>query len=93
MHGIDGVLAYPSDGITLARMESTMEYLQRKLKEAGADEWESIAKNVAKELGGPKPKVTFHTLRKIYYGERPNLGTAKADALRAYFQKREKARA
>lgn len=74
----------------MALMESTMEYLQRKLKEAGPDEWESIAAKVAKD---GDVKVTFHTLRKIYYGERPNLGTAKADALRAYFQKREKARA
>jgi hypothetical protein len=74
-------------------METTMEYLQRKLSEVGPDQWERIAETVSKGLDD-KRKVTRHTLRKIYYGERPNLGTAKADALKAYFQKREaKARA
>jgi hypothetical protein len=68
-----------------------MDYLRRKLGEAGADGWGAIAEKVSRDLD-PKYRVTFHTLRKIYYGERPNLGTAKSDALRSYFQKREKAR-
>lgn len=72
-------------------MESTIEYLQRKLKEAGPGSWEDIAKAVSNDLEDPY-KVTFHTLRKIAYGERPNLGTIKGDALCSYFHKREKVR-
>lgn len=71
-------------------MKSTIEYLQRKLKEVGSEEWGSIAEKVSKQLDA-KHQVTFHSLRKIAYGERPNLGTIKSDALRAYFLKREKA--
>jgi hypothetical protein len=73
-------------------MESTIEYLQRKLKEAGPGEWPVIAEKVSRELETGH-KVTFHTLRKIAYGERPNLGSIKGDALRSYFHKRDKARA
>lgn len=76
----------------MAAMESTIEYLQRKLKEAGSGEWGSIAERVSKDLD-EKHQITFHTLRKIAYGERPNLGTIKSDALRAFFLRRERARA
>jgi hypothetical protein len=73
-------------------VETTIEYLQRKLSEAGPDAWEAIAESVNKGLD-ERYRITRNTLRKIYYGERPNLGSAKADALRAYFQTRRKARA
>lgn len=73
-------------------METTIEYLQRKLSEAGPDSWEGIAETVNKGLE-ERYRITRHTLRKIYYGERPNLGSAKADALRAYFHKRERVKA
>lgn len=89
MHGIT---RHPIDGITLAPVESTIEYLQRKLSEAGPDAWDGIAESVNQSLD-ERYRITRHTLRKIYYGERPNLGSAKADALRAYFQKPQKARA
>jgi hypothetical protein len=72
-------------------VETTIEYLQRKLSEVGPDAWESIAEAVSNGID-QRYKITRHTLRKIYYGERPNLGSAKADALRAYFQTREKGR-
>lgn len=68
-------------------MESTIEYLRRKLGEVGPGEWDRIAREVTKKA--PEANLTKHTLRKIFYGERPNLGTMKADALRAYFQRRE----
>jgi hypothetical protein len=71
-------------------MESTIEYLQRKLKEAGPSTWPAIASVVNKGLE-ERYRVSRHTLRKIAYGDRPNLGSVKGDALRAYFQKREKA--
>lgn len=87
-----GIAEYPTCGIRLAGVESTIEYLQRKLKEAGPSSWDGIADTVNKALDD-RHRVTFHTLRKIAYGERPNLGSIKGDALRAYFQKREKARA
>jgi hypothetical protein len=73
-------------------MESTIEYLKRKLKEAGPGEWDRIADKVSAGLD-ERHKVTRITLRKIAYGERENLGSVKGDALRAFFQKREKARA
>jgi len=75
-------------GITLWVMESTTEYLQRKLKEAGPSSWEDIARKVNKGLD-PKYHISRHTLRKIAYGDRPNLGSLKGDAIRAYFQRNE----
>jgi len=73
-------------------VETTIEYLQRKLSEAGPDSWDGIAESANSLLDERYRRITRNTLRKIYYGERPNLGSATADALRAYFQKREKAR-
>ena len=69
-------------------MESTIDYLRRKLKEAGPGAWEDIARTVNEGLDEAH-HVTFHTLRKIAYGERPNLGMVKGDALKGYFVSRE----
>lgn len=66
-------------------MESIIDYLQRKLKEAGPTRWEAIAATVSDGLPeGVKP-LSYHSLRKIAYGERPNLGTMKGEALRDFF--------
>jgi hypothetical protein len=67
-------------------MESIIDYLQRKLKDAGPTRWEAIASVVSDSLPeGVKQPLSFHSLRKIAYGERPNLGTLKGEALRDFF--------
>lgn len=53
-----------------------MDYLKRKLREAGSARWESLAV----DAGVPKTLP-----RKIVYGQRENLGVAKAQALADYF--------
>lgn len=61
-------------------MESVIEYLQRKLKEAGASSWASIVEQtgVAKSLP-----------RKIAYGDRKNPGLAKVQPLVDYFKSQD----
>ena len=58
-------------------MESVIEYLQRKLKEAGASSWPAIveATGVSKWLP-----------RKLAYGDRKNPGLAKVQPLVDYFK-------
>jgi hypothetical protein len=57
-------------------METVIEYLRRKLKEAGADSWPAIveATGVAKTLP-----------RKIAYGDRENPGVVTVQPLVDYF--------
>ena len=69
-------------------MESTIEYLQLELKAAGPSAWEGIAAEISKQTGR---RVTFHSLRQIAYGQRPNLGSVKRDALTAYFKRKAEA--
>lgn len=57
-------------------MESIMEYLKRKLGEAGSARWGAIAD----QAGVPKTLP-----RKIFYGDRENLGLAKTQRLLDYF--------
>lgn len=66
-------------------MESIIDFLQRKLKDAGPSRWEAIAAIVSECLPADMKPLSFHSLRKIAYGERPNLGTIKGEALRDYF--------
>jgi hypothetical protein len=58
-------------------MESILDYLQRKLKDAGASRWEAIAReaNVAKSLP-----------RKLAYSDRENPGVQTVQPLLDYFQ-------
>lgn len=62
-HGIGGKLVCPNAGITLLAVESIIDYLKRKLREAGPARWELIADEagVAKTLP-----------RKIAYDDRDN---------------------
>jgi hypothetical protein len=64
-------------------MESIIDFLKRKLKDAGPSRWEAIAAEL-NEHEEDRP-ITFHTLRKIAYGERDNLGSVKAERVRDYF--------
>lgn len=61
-------------------MESTLDFLKRKLKEAGADRWHAIADEagVAKSLP-----------RKLAYGDRPNPGIQTVQPLVDFFHEIE----
>lgn len=60
-------------------METIADFLRRRLKGATAARWQAIADELGEGL-------TFHSLRKIAYGERENLGLKAAQALIDYFQ-------
>lgn len=63
-------------------MES-IEYLQSELKAAGPGAWDAIAKQISRSTGR---RVTYHSLRQIAYGQRPNLGSVIRDALTEHFK-------
>jgi hypothetical protein len=76
-------------------METIEDTLKRRLKGAGIAKWESIADAVNAKLE-KEDRVTFNSLRKIAYGERPNLGLKVAQALLDFFaeqDRREQAKA
>ena len=68
-------------GLISAPMESIIEYLKRKFKEAGPGRWEAIAgeAGVAKTLP-----------RKIAYDDRDNPGVQTVQPLIDYFQSIER---
>ena len=63
-------------------MEPILDYLKRKLIEAGSQQWEAIAAEcgIAKTLP-----------RKIAYGDRENPGVQTVQPLVAYFQAQDQA--
>jgi hypothetical protein len=65
-------------------MENVLDYLKRKLREAGPSSWDAIATEcgIAKTLP-----------RKIAYGDRDNPGVQTVQPLLSYFKQREKAQA
>ncbi len=62
-------------------MEPIIEYLKRKLKEAGPARWESIAEAA---------KVAKTLPRKIAYADRENPGVNTVQPLLDYFQRVER---
>ena len=66
-------------------MEQIIDYLKRSITSAGPRRWAAIAEDVSKEWP-PEKKLSFHSLRKIAYGERDNLGLKVGQALLDYFQ-------
>lgn len=76
MLGIASCFLYPNDGTTLRGMESIIDFLKRRLREAGASRWEAIAveAGVARTLP-----------RKIAYDDRENPGVATIQPLLDYF--------
>lgn len=66
----------PNIGITMQAMESIMDYLRRKLGEAGPKRWEAIAN----EAG-----VAQTLPRKIAYGDRDNPKVETVQPLLNYF--------
>lgn len=75
-YGIIGAVELPTHGTTLPIVESIIEYLKRKLREAGSARWELIADEagVAKTLP-----------RKIAYDDRDNPGVQTIQPLLDYF--------
>lgn len=65
-------------------MEPVIEYLRRKLKEAGAASWPAIAETVSKDLTEER-KIGSALLRKIAYGDRDNPGVQTIQPLLDYF--------
>lgn len=65
-------------------MEPVIEYLRRKLKEAGAASWPVIAETVSKDLTEER-KIGSALLRKIAYGDRDNPGVQTIQPLLDYF--------
>lgn len=70
-------------------MEQIIDYLKRSIVNAGPRRWAAIAVEVNKTLP-PDKLLTLHSLRKIAYGERDNLGLKAGQALLDYFQGVEK---
>ncbi len=66
-------------------MEPIIEYLKRSIVAAGPRRWAAIAAEVNKALPVEK-NLTLHSLRKIAYGERDNLGLKAGQALLDYFR-------
>jgi hypothetical protein len=58
-------------------MESIMDYLKRKLREAGASRWPAIADDAG---------VKLPLVRKLAYGDRENPGIQKIQPLLTLFQ-------
>ncbi len=67
-------------------MEPILEYLRRRLKEAGRDRWEAIARSVNESVADERERLSFHGLRKIAYGDRENPGVQTVQPLLDYFQ-------
>jgi hypothetical protein len=69
-------LRNPKNGITIPHMEPVIDYLKRKLRDAGPARWEPIATTagVAKTLP-----------RKLVYGDRENPGVQTVQPLLDFF--------
>lgn len=61
-----------------------MDYLKRRLREAGPSRWEAIAEAASIALA-PDQKIDHHFLRKLAYGDRDNPGIKKLQPLLDYF--------
>ena len=61
-------------------MESTSEYLIRRLKDAGPSAWPAI------QVGSG---VSVHLMRKIAYGDRKNPGVKTVEKLYAWLRENE----
>jgi hypothetical protein len=76
MHGIGKAVALSHDWDDNRRMESIMDYLKRRLREAGPARWEAIA---------AEAKCAKTLPRKIAYDDRENPGVATIQPLLDYF--------
>lgn len=66
-------------------MESIIDFLRRRLKEAGLARWNGIVEGINATIESPEEYLTYHGLRKIAYGERDNPGLKDVQALLDYF--------
>jgi hypothetical protein len=68
--------------------EPILDYLRRKLKEAGPGQWPQIV--AAANASMPDDKaMTTHSLRKLAYGDRTNPGLTQVQALLDIFRASE----
>lgn len=65
-------------------MEPIIDYIKRRLKEAGARTWPGIAAAVSKDLPEDE-KLSEHFLRKLAYGDRVNPGLKSIQPLLDFF--------
>jgi hypothetical protein len=65
--------------------ESTLDYLRRNLRKAGAARWGAIAESANKSLP-PNRRMTAISLRKLAYGDKDNPGLQQAEALVTFFR-------
>lgn len=67
-------------------MEPIIDYLRRKLKDAGQARWTGIADAINAAIPDERDRMTFHSLRKIAYGDRDNPGLKDAQVILDYFR-------
>lgn len=60
------------------------------MKEAGYARWDAIACALNERIPAEKDRLTYHSLRKIAYGERDNPGLKDVQLLIDYFQSIER---
>lgn len=65
-------------------MEPVIDYLKRKLREAGAASWPAIAEGASEGLSDER-RIGVALLRKIAYGDRDNPGVQTVQPLLDYF--------
>ena len=71
-------------GLRCKPMEPIIDYLKRRLKDAGAKQWPVIAAEINKSLPDSEA-IGEPLLRKIAYGDRDNPGVQTVQPLIDYF--------
>lgn len=70
-------------------MESIIDFLRRKLKDAGPARWPGIAR-IASERLPADDSIGVHLLRKLAYGDRDNPGIKTVQPLLDFFHEVER---
>jgi hypothetical protein len=65
-------------------MEPILPYLQRRLKESGAQSWPQLVKQINERLPADRA-LSVHSVRKLAYGDRANPGLLHVQALLDHF--------
>lgn len=65
-------------------MESILDFLRRRLKDAGPARWPGISEVVSAKLPEDE-NISIHLLRKLAYGDRDNPGVKTVQPLLDFF--------
>lgn len=65
--------------------KTILDYLKRKLKDAGPKHWASISIEINKNLP-EEDAISEHFMRKVAYGDRENPGLKNVQPLLDYFK-------